>query len=57
MREQAALWYEQRATTEHGALGIMFRRHAERIRAGEADHRLPALIAAQAEYDAEQVPA
>lgn len=56
LREQAAAWYSAKAAefalSGGGACEAMFRLYAERIRNGDADHRLDAVLAGQAEYDA-----
>jgi hypothetical protein len=55
LRTQAADWYRQEAARQDsvgsGATAMMFRRFAERIANGEADHRLSGIIAGQADYD------
>lgn len=48
-REQAASWYDHTAAaSENSAIARVFPIFAERIRNGEADHRLDAIIAGQA---------
>ncbi len=50
-RQRAVAWYEARADKFSGVLGIQFRNNAAKTRAGHSDHRLYAIIEAQAEYD------
>jgi ferric-dicitrate binding protein FerR (iron transport regulator) len=53
-RRQAADWYARRASQmTSGACAVMFNLWAERVRNGDADHRLDTMLANQAEFDAE----
>lgn len=53
-RRKAAGWYTLQAlkNIDSNAMFKQFSRNASRITLGEADHRLDAIIAEQAEYDA-----
>ena len=54
-REQAASWYALNAQAQRdigrGALASLWFKCADRIRNGDADHRLDQVIADQADYD------